>query len=88
MFRLQLGFSPLHPILQTWNPLQPAPSRSHGHCLGEALPVLHGLEADGDLYGLVDTVLNFRETNHIRATPLVDRPPRRRRVTDILAAVL
>ena len=31
MFRLQLGTTPLHPILQTWSPLRPAPGRGQGH---------------------------------------------------------
>ena len=25
-----------------------------------------------DLFGLVDTVINFRETNHIRAAPVIE----------------
>jgi hypothetical protein len=88
MFRLQLGYSPLHPILQTWSPLRPAPRRGHGHCLGEALPVLHDLEVEGDVFSLVDTVINFRETNHIRAIPAIEPQPRRRRRIDPVASRL
>jgi len=74
MFRLQLGNSPMHPILHTWIPSQPGPggTRANGHCLGEAEPVLHELDSDGDLFSVVDTVINFRETNHLQARPILD----------------
>ncbi len=74
MFRLQLGCGPMHPILQTWSPTQAAPGRGQAHCLGEAHPVLTSYDEDGDLYGLVDTVINYRETNHIRRTTIVPGP--------------
>jgi hypothetical protein len=87
MFRLQLGCSPLHPILQTWSPLRSAPRREHGHCLGEARPVLLDRDTDGDLYTLVDTVINFRETNHIRAIPVVEPSWLGRRLADWVASM-
>jgi hypothetical protein len=85
MFRLQLGYTPLHPILQTWNPLRPVPGRGHGHCLGEAQPVFHEMDGDGDLFSLVDTVINFRETNLIRAMPTTEPTSRVDRLADALA---
>jgi hypothetical protein len=87
MFRLQLGCSPLHPILQTWSPLRPAPRAHHGHCLGEARPVLLDRDTDGDLYTLVDTVINFRESNRIRAIPVVEPSWLGRRLADWVASM-
>ena len=85
MFRLQLGYTNLHPILQTWSPLRPVPERTYGHCLGEAQPVLNEMDGDGDLFSLVDTVINFRETNLIRAMPLSEPTSRANRLADALA---
>lgn len=38
-------------------------------CLGAAFEVLPRMSADGDLFGLVDTVLNFVETNAVGSAP-------------------
>jgi hypothetical protein len=86
VFGLRLGFSPLQPTLQMWSPTAPAPRGGFGHCLGEAEPVLSTYEERGDLYGIVDTVINFRETNRVRSVP-VEPPPRARRLADWLAAM-
>jgi hypothetical protein len=88
MFRLQLGYTPLHPILQTWSPLRPAPRRGHGHCLGAAQPVLHDMDIEGDIYTLIDTVINFRETNHIQAIPVVESPRQGRRSADWISSMI
>ncbi len=50
--------------LRLWDVLRPA-KQGFVPCLGEALPVLARLARDHDAYGLVDTVLNFVETNRL-----------------------
>jgi hypothetical protein len=88
MFRLLLGETAYHPILQTWDPLRAAPRRGYGHCLGEAHGVLHDRCADGDLFGLIDTVLNFRETNLLRAAPVAEPTWLGARLCDWVAPLL
>ncbi len=36
------------------------------------------MDSDSDVYGLIDTVINFRETMHRGAIPIHGRPPRGR----------
>ena len=85
MFRLQLGYTDLHPILETWSPVRSVPGHRRRHCLGVAQPMLNELDGDGDLFSLVDTVINFRETNLIRAMPFTEPTSRASRLADALA---
>lgn len=50
--------------LRIWDALRPG-KQGFAPCLGEALPVLSRLAREHDAYGLVDTVLNFVETNQL-----------------------
>jgi hypothetical protein len=65
MFRLRLSPTGLRQGLDFWDPHKPARTGTRCACLGAADPVLRKLYGDGDLYAMVDTVLNFVETNRL-----------------------
>ncbi|MHC4140624.1 MAG: hypothetical protein ACYSUF_01665 [Planctomycetota bacterium] len=69
MFRLRLHRADLRQGLNFWDPQKPARAGRHSVCLGAADFVLRKLYHAGDLYGMVDTVLNFVETNRIGQMP-------------------
>jgi hypothetical protein len=76
MFRLQVGAMRRRAVLYIWDPLKDE-DRSRALCLGEADSVLRVMETEGNLYGLVDVVLNYIETNLVGAIPLKGGLPRR-----------
>lgn len=65
MFRLCLGRARRRLGLHLGYPESPDQGASHRVCLGEAAEVLRSLDLSGDLFGMVDTVLNFVETNRV-----------------------
>jgi hypothetical protein len=75
MFRLCMGRGGRRGGLSFWYPQRPNPSASNRVCLGEAAVVLRSLDQSGDLYGMVDTVLNFVETNRVGVFRCGRRPP-------------
>jgi hypothetical protein len=66
-FRLQLGSH--QTALRVRSAVRPGPLDSDRQCLGQGITVFRGFERTGDLYGTVDTVLNFMETNNVGAMP-------------------
>jgi pentatricopeptide repeat protein len=62
-FRLDMSGSSRLPDLVVWNPMLEIFRRQS--CLGEAIKVFHGMEKRGDLYGMVDTLLDYFETNRV-----------------------
>ncbi len=74
MFRLCLGRARRRLGLHLGYPQSPDPVANHRVCLGEAAEVLRSVELSGDLYGMVDTVLNFVETNRVGAVRSGQRP--------------
>jgi hypothetical protein len=80
----------LHPVaasggprLRMWRAEEPEQGTSRTMCLGRAQTVFLQMEAAGDAYGLVDTVLNFVETNFVGVVPLTG-PIARRHFVDSL----
>ena len=70
IFRLQLLRPRYRPVLSIWNPGGSEAGRGNARCLGEGDLVIRELMGCGDVYGLVDVVLNFVETNQVGAVPL------------------
>ena len=64
LFRLSLTPSTSAPTLRLWNPLRPD-SRGDTPCLGQGDRYLGEFQATRDLYGMVDLILNYLETNRI-----------------------
>ncbi len=58
--------------LRVWDTLRPG-KQGFAPCLGEALPVFSRLAREHDAFGLVDTVLNFVETNQLGWSRLAGR---------------
>lgn len=79
MFALRPVAEPDYPELRLWPAGSPEEGASRRMCLGLAIDVFGRQESDHDAYGLVDTVLNFIETNFVGAVSL-DRPNRRHRM--------
>lgn len=77
MFSLQPGPAPGGPRLRMWRTGEPEHGTSRTMCLGAAAGVLHRMEDAQDVYGLVDTVLNFVETNSVGWVPLDSAPGHR-----------
>ena len=72
LFRLCLGRRRGY-ALEFWHPEVPEPARRNGVCLGEGGLVLGRQHVEGDLFSMVDSVINFSETNLIGAPPWVQR---------------
>jgi len=74
MFALHPGPPPAGPRLRMWRAGEPEHGTSRTMCLGEAAGILSQMEHGQDAYGLVDTVLNFVETNAVGWMPLDTTP--------------
>jgi len=83
MFSLQPAPAPGGPRLRMWRAGEPEQGGSRTMCLGRASTVLMQMEDTRDTYGLVDTVLNFIETNFVGVVPLAG-PLHRRHFLDAL----
>lgn len=59
--------------LRLWDAARPS-AQGFAPCLGEAMPVLTRQTREHDVYGLVDTVLNFLETNRFGVGRVATRP--------------
>ncbi|MBZ0269055.1 hypothetical protein K8I85_12925, partial [bacterium] len=70
MFSLQPAPAPGGPRLRMWRAGEPEQGGARTMCLGCASAVLLRMEDTWDTYGLVDTVLNFIETNFVGVVPL------------------
>jgi hypothetical protein len=77
MFRFRPNRCRGRPFLTFWNPSRSEPRDGNGVCLGEGIFILREIESGGDVYGLVDGVLNFVETNLVGAIPPNGRRRRR-----------
>lgn len=71
-FRLQLAGA-FGAGLRLWDAARPS-AQGFAPCLGEAMSVLARQAREHDVYGLVDTVLNFLETNRYGVGRVTTRP--------------
>lgn len=83
MFALRPSPIPDGPDLLIWPAGRAEPDSERVACLGPGTGVFRRLQKDNDVYGLVDCVLNFIETNHLGAVPL-DAAYERPHFTDLL----
>jgi hypothetical protein len=86
MFALRPAPEPDGPELRMWPAGEAERGGGRQMCLGRGSLVLRGLEACCDVYGLVDSVLNFVETNHVGAMPLGE-PTMTDRFTSLLDCI-
>jgi hypothetical protein len=66
-FRLELDRARCLAVLRLWSPAEPEGGRGRPQCLGEGDLILRQLADEGDLFGVVDVVLNYVETNAVGA---------------------
>lgn len=67
MFRLLVSRPGRPPRLQCWNPVRPKATPRQLCIDGDAEDAIYWMQNRGDIYGLVDVVLNYMETNGIGA---------------------
>jgi hypothetical protein len=72
-FGLRLRDGRRETVLRFWSPDPPA-DEYRVPCLGRASDMLPQLGDERDVFGVVDAVVNFAETNHIGVTRLGERP--------------
>lgn len=84
LFALRSAPAPVGPQLRIWKAGRPELGGARSMCLGLAADVIHSMEESTDAYGLVDTVLNFVETNLVGLVPRGEPAESRRRIFDYL----
>jgi hypothetical protein len=86
MFRLESARLKGRPVLRVWDAAKAEVALKHPLCLGDGDPVLRKMEYSGDIYGMVDTVINFVDTNFFGMIQL-DGARRPRSLCDVLPSV-